>query len=56
MTNREKLSWVLVGLLGLPYICLVVWSVNSLGFVSGLRLSFDFILLMVGLQPLLGRY
>lgn len=56
MTNREKFSWILAGLLGLPYICLLVWSINALGFIGGLRLSLDFILLMIGLQPLLGRY
>jgi hypothetical protein len=56
MTNRERLVWIIAGLLGLPYICLFTWSINSLGFVSGVRLALDFILLMIGLQPLLGRY
>jgi hypothetical protein len=55
MTNREKLAWTIAVLLGLPYVCLFTWSINSLGFMSGIRLALDFILLMIGLQPLLGQ-
>ena len=55
MTNREKSAWTIAILFGLPYICLFTWSINSLGFVPGIRLALDFILLMIGLQPLLGQ-